>query len=202
MAEHTERTVQTSTTETTGMALIVERAARWYVFVFLNIYGIAKFFGGQFYLRGELPPEVASTMLGEASAFDLAWTFMGYSAAYMFFIGAAEVLGAWLLLWERTKLFGVAVLLPVMTNVIVFDIIFLDAYGALASATIYTLLLFVILYLNKETILQAIRTLWAPRLYALTSAHTAKRLILIAGLMALLFVLDQSLVNFFGHGKG
>lgn len=29
---------------------------------------------------------------------------MGYSFAYILFIGLAEVVGAWLLLWERTKL--------------------------------------------------------------------------------------------------
>ena len=48
----------------------------------------------------------------------------------------AEIVGAWLLLWDRTKLFGVAILLPVMVNIIVFDIIFLDTHGATASATI------------------------------------------------------------------
>ena len=70
---------------------------------------------------------------------------MGYSFAYILFIGLAEVVGAWLLLWERTKLLGVAILLPIMFNILIFDFIFLDKYGALASATIYTLLLFVIL---------------------------------------------------------
>ncbi len=77
---------------------------------------------------------------------------MGYSFAYILFIGLAEVVGAWLLLWERTKLLGVAILLPVMVNILVFDIIFLDAYGALASATIYTVLLLVILICNKEAV--------------------------------------------------
>src|SRR5262245_16943147 len=93
---------------------VIELAARWYVFWFLNVYGLGKIAGGQFYRRGRLPEEVAKTLLGEANAFDLAWTFMGYSFAYILFIGLAEVVGAWLLLWERTKLLGVAVLLPVM----------------------------------------------------------------------------------------
>ena len=122
-------------------------------------FGLGKIAGGQFYRRGRLPDEVATSLLGDASAFDLAWTFMGYSFAYILFIGLAEVVGAWLLLWERTKLLGVLILLPIMVNILVFDVIFLDKFGALASASIYTSLLFVILACNGERVVQAIRAL-------------------------------------------
>jgi hypothetical protein len=63
-------------------------------FLFLNIYGVGKTAGGQFYRRGRLPEDVANTVLSEAAAFDLAWTFMGYSFAYILFVGVAGVLGA------------------------------------------------------------------------------------------------------------
>jgi hypothetical protein len=182
---------------------VIELAARWYVFIFLNIYGVGKIAGGQFYRRGALPEDVANLRLGEAPAFDLAWTFMGYSFVYILFIGLAEVVGAWLLLWERTKLLGVAVLLPIMVNILVFDVIFLDRYGALASATIYTLLLFVILVCNKERVGQAIRALMpqAPS-GKLPFQQKAKLVIVALVLMGLLFAFDQMLVNLFGHGKG
>ena len=121
----------TTASRKSSFVTVIELAARWYVFVFLNNYGLGKTAGGQFYRRGHLPADVANTALGQAGAFELAWTFMGYSFAYIVFIGLAEVAGAWLLLWEKTKLFGVAVLLPVMINILVFDIIFLDEYGAL-----------------------------------------------------------------------
>ena len=127
---------------------VIELAARWYVFIFLNIYGIGKIAGGQFYRRGHLPPEVAQLPLASVGPFELAWTFMGYSFAYILFIGLAEITGAWMPLWGRTKLLGVSLLLPVMVNIIVFDVIFLDTYGALASATINTVLLFVIVACN------------------------------------------------------
>jgi len=178
---------------------VAERAARWYVFVFLNIYGVAKIAGGQFYRQGRLPAEIARMPLADVPAFELAWTFMGHSFAYILFIGLAEVVGAWLLLWERTKLLGVAALLPIMINILVFDVIFLDKYGALASATIYTLLLFVVLACNRENAAAAFR--------ALTNFESAAplrgRVIMAAlGVMALLFAFDQLLVNLFGHGKG
>jgi hypothetical protein len=182
---------------------VIELAARWYVFIFLNIYGVGKIAGGQFYRRGDLPEDVANLRLSEAPGFDLAWTFMGYSFVYILFIGLAEVVGAWLLLWERTKLLGVAVLLPIMVNILVFDVIFLDRYGALASATIYTLLLFVILVCNKERVGQAIRALMPQaQTGKLPFQQKAKLVIVALVLMGLLFAFDQMLVNLFGHGKG
>ena len=133
----------------------------------------------------------------------LAWTFMGYSFAYILFSGLAEVMGAWLLLWQRTKLLGVAVLLPIMVNILVFDVIFLDTYGALASATIYTLLLFIILVCNKERVGQAIRAL-IPRVGSTPIALRRKMrgVVVALVLMGLLFAVDQMLVNLFGHGRG
>jgi hypothetical protein len=181
----------------------IELAARWYVFVFLNIYGTGKIHGGQFYRQGHLPPEVARLTLGDAGPFELAWTFMGYSLAYILFIGLAEIIGAWLLLWDRTKLLGVAILLPVMINILVFDVIFLDKYGALASATIYTTLLFVILALNAERVRQAFQALTLTVRSEQKAPGARVKLCLMAlALMAILFAFDQMLVNFFGHGRG
>jgi hypothetical protein len=182
---------------------VIELAARWYVFIFLNVYGLGKIAGGQFYRQGRLPAGLAQTPLGQVTAFDLAWTFMGYSFAYILFIGLAEVLGAWLLLWERTKLLGVAVLLPIMVNILVFDVIFLDKYGALASATIYTLLLLVIVVCNKEQVRQGIRAL-APESKAGQRPFQQRVKVVVVALvvMGLLFAFDQLLVNLFGHGRG
>jgi hypothetical protein len=182
---------------------VIELAARWYVFWFLNVYGWGKILGGQFYRRGRLPEDVAKMLLGEANAFDLAWTFMGYSFAYILFIGLAEIVGAWLLLWDRTKLLGVAILLPVMVNVVLFDIIFLDVYGALASATIYTVLLLVILVCNKEAVSQALRALLPqtqPKQIPLK--QKAKTAVFALVVMGVLFAFDQLLVNLLGHGRG
>lgn len=182
---------------------IIEIAARWYVFIFLNVYGLGKIVGGQFYTPDRMPPEVAATTLGNAHAFDLAWTFMGHSFVYILFIGLAEVIGAWLLLWERTKLLGVLILLPIMTNILIFDVIFLDKYGALASATIYTILLFVILYLNRENVWRAFQELISASDNAReTFAEKAKVAAVALVAMAVLFAFDQLLVNLFGHGVG
>jgi hypothetical protein len=81
---------------TNNLKQTVELVLRQCVF----IYALSKIFGGQFYMKGKLPAEIASTTLGEASSFSLAWTFMGHSYLYILFIGFTQLLGAWLLLWQ------------------------------------------------------------------------------------------------------
>lgn len=138
---------------------IIEVVLRQCVFIIINIYAISKIFGGQFYMRGKLPTEIANTTLGEASSFSLAWTFMGHSYYYILFVGIAQLIGAWFLLWNKTKLFGVLILIPIMINIIIFDLIFLDVYPALANAIIVFTMLLLIVLLHKEKIINVFQEL-------------------------------------------
>ncbi|MFT5849087.1 MAG: hypothetical protein ACJARX_001548 [Psychroserpens sp.] len=138
---------------------IFELVLRQCVFIILNIYAISKLLGGQFYMNGKLPEQIADTTLGEASGFSLAWTFMGHSYFYILFVGITQLIGAWFLLWNKTKLIGVFILIPIMVNIIIFDIIFLDVYPALANAIIIFLILILILFFNKVRIIDAIKRL-------------------------------------------
>lgn len=175
---------------------IFELVSRWYVFIFLNFYGIGKIMGGQFYRKGELPEVVAQTTLEQASGYDLAWTFMGYSISYIVFIGLSQIIGAWLLLWNRTKLLGVLILFPIMVNIVVFDIIFLDVKDAVVNASLYLLMLVYILYFNREQVTNAFT--------ALTSGGTDEnsektnpliRIGIALLVMAVIFGIDQFFVN-------
>jgi len=58
----------------------------------------------------------------------------GHSYFYIVFNGIAQLVGAWFPLWNKTMLLGV--LMPIMINIIIFNIIFLDVYPALANAII------------------------------------------------------------------
>lgn len=175
---------------------IFEIVSKWYVFIFLNFYGFGKIMGGQFYRRGQLPPEVAHTTIEQASAYDLAWSFMGFSFFYILFIGVSQIVGAWLLLWNRTKLLGVMILFPIMINIIVFDIIFLDVKDALVNATIYLCMLIYILYFNREKIIKAFMALTTPDLnIEREKIETLKRLGVILFMMIVIFGIDQFFVN-------
>lgn len=178
--------------------LLFERVSRYYVFIFLNLYGWGKIAGGQFYRKGALPEEVAITALAEASAYDLAWTFMGYSFAYICFIGGSQIIGAWMLLWDRSKLIGVAILIPILLNVIVFDIIFLETKGALVNAGIYFLMLLYILYFNQVRVVGAFQSLVTKSTHALIGNKALFHFCTLA-LMGAIFFVDQFLVRLVGH---
>ena len=182
---------------------ILEIACRFYVFFFLMAYGLGKIFGGQFYTPSNIPAQIAAMPIGQAPDFELAWIFMGRSFGYTLFIGIAEIIGACLLLSNKTKLIGTLILIPIMVNVIVFDIFFLDTYGALASATLYLLMLFTILVFNKEKIGKVLRELLGTK-SPLRKSFKEKiiQYSIVLALIALIFIGDQVIVNLLGHGKG
>jgi hypothetical protein len=176
-----------------------ELVLRQCVFIILNIYALSKLLGGQFYMKGKLPAEIANTTLGEASGFSLAWTFMGHSYFYIMFVGIAQIIGAWFLLWNKTKLIGVLILLPIMVNIIVFDIVFLDVYPALANAIIVLLMLFLILFFNREIVKDTVIKL--TNFQSKSSVSIKKRLITF-GITILFIVLIFSFDSFIEYWLG
>ncbi len=182
--------------------VVLELVFRQCVFIILNIYGISKLLGGQFYMKGKLPAEIANTTLGDASGFSLAWTFMGHSYVYILFIGVTQLIGAWFLLWNKTKLIGVLILIPIMVNIILFDIIFLDVYPALANAIFVFLMLLFILYFNKEKVINSYQKLISipPK-----SKVVLKRRLITLGItilvIVLIFAFDSFLENWLGASK-
>ena len=89
--------------------------------------------------------------------------------------------------------------LLIVSNILVFDVIFLDQYGALASATIYTPRLFLIRVFKGERVRDAFRALVPERAPWRVRARMAFGAL---ALMGALFAIDQGLVNLLGHGEG
>jgi hypothetical protein len=181
---------------------LFEIVLRQCVFTILNIYALSKIFGGQFYMKGKLPLEVAETTLGDAGSFSLAWTFMGHSYFYILFVGITQLVGAWFLLWNKTKLLGVLILMPIMINIIIFDIIFLDVYPALANAVIVFSMLLLILIFNKEHLIEIFQVIIN---FPTTTNGPIKSRILIIGItiivIALIFAFDSLIEYWFGVSK-
>ncbi|MGK0363611.1 MAG: hypothetical protein ACI85O_000664 [Saprospiraceae bacterium] len=181
-------------------AIYYELAARIHVFILLNLYGIGKIAGGQFYRKGKLPAEIADLPLAEVGAFDLAWTFMGYSFLYIFFVGFFQIIGAWCLLWERTKLIGILILMPILVNIIVFDFIFLPQYDAICSAVIYFIQLNIVLFLNKERVIRILKIMFeSPKGEKNKIKERVKMIGIALVIVALIFAFEQGCVNFFGR---
>ena len=182
---------------------LLEITCRLYVFFFLTAYGVGKVIGGQFYSASRIPDGLDLMPIGQVSDFDLAWVFMGRSYGYLLFIGLAEIFGAVLLLFNKTKLIGTLILIPIMVNVIVFDIFFLDEYGALAGATLYLLMLLTILIINKEKIRKLLIALVGTKMiFQLSLKEKLIKYALVLATIILIFIGDQLIVSFLGYGKG
>jgi hypothetical protein len=81
---------------------------------------------------------------GDSSRMNVLWTFMGTSTPYQVFTGAAETLGAALLLFRRTTTLGALLLVAVMSNVVMLNLCYdvavkLDSAHLLAMCVVLLL---------------------------------------------------------------
>ena len=136
---------------------ILELTCRIYVWAKIWAYGIGKIMGGQFHRAGQIPEEIATTPIAEVGSFDLAWIFFGYSEGYIWFIGLSQIVGGGLLLFNKTKMIGVGILIPILLNIIVVDFFFEISAGAMLSAILYFLMCCYILYYNKKQLIEAVK---------------------------------------------
>ena len=178
---------------------IIEWAIRINVFVKLSIYGLGKIVGGQFYLKGELPEEVAKVSLADTTSYNLAWTFFGHSKAYIYFIGISQLIGALLFLINRTKLIGGAILIPILLNIIVVDYFFGVAYGAMFSACWYLASVLFVFYLYREQLEQAVKSLLKAPTHVIEKRKVWKLVLGIAAMFAVIFMIEYFGIAFFGY---
>jgi len=111
---------------------------RFYLAFIMVSYGFAKVFKTQFPypdLRRLLQP------YGDSSPMGLAWTFLGFSLGYNWFMGLAEVGGAALLLFRRTTTLGALVLAGTSANILAINL-FYDVPVKLFSSNLLFMALF------------------------------------------------------------
>ena len=114
---------------------------RYYVAMVALSYGIIKLFGQQM-----LFPSLSAlaTPLGDLLPMRLSWYFIGYSAPYQFFSGAAEFVAGVLLLWRRTSMLGALVAAGVFLNVMMLNLCY-DIPVKLYSIHLFVLSVFLLL---------------------------------------------------------
>jgi len=109
----------------------------------LFTYGSSKLLGRQF----TLPAEIALRPVGSLNGYQLAWFYYSYSHIYAVILGLIQVAGGALLLFRKTALLGAALMLPVITNIVMINLFFSIAWGALCtSAFIFASMLVVVWY--------------------------------------------------------
>ena len=91
---------------------------RYYLAFWMIAYGFAKVFKMQF---PSLTTDRLYNTYGESSPMGLLWTFMGYSTVYNIFTGLWEVIAGVFLLFKRTRLIGVLLVIAIMSNVVMLN---------------------------------------------------------------------------------
>jgi hypothetical protein len=121
---------------------------RYWLAVEIFNYGFAKILGSQFapsYFKGD-------STWNSLSGSDITWNFFSYSYAMSCIIAGVQIAGSAFLLFRRTALLGVLLLLPVMVNIVLIDIFYSLPGGALMNAILFTLGLSYLLVLQWRAV--------------------------------------------------
>lgn len=122
---------------------------RYWLAYCISFYGFAKVFRTQFaylYTRADTP-------VGALNGFQLTWNYFAHSYALALVIAGLQIGGSMLLLWRRTALLGIAILAPVMINIMLINVFYHIDIGAFINSLFYTAALLYLLLLHwKELV--------------------------------------------------
>jgi hypothetical protein len=114
----------------------------------LLLYGSSKLLGRQF----SVAPALALRPVGSLSGYQLAWYYYSYSHVYAIVLGLIQLAGAALLLFRKLALLGAALLLPVMTNILMINLFFSIAWGALCTSAFIFAAMLAILWRDRRAL--------------------------------------------------
>lgn len=137
---------------------IFENTISWIIAFAMLVYGGAKIiqFEGASHIN-----KIVSEMTGK----ELMWAFYGYSKSYALTLGLMEIMGGIMILIKKTRIIACLFLSTILVNVILQDIYFKISYSALKAALLYQILILIILWLNKDQLIQSIKNLIATKKY-------------------------------------
>lgn len=127
---------------------------RYLVALTLMAYGFAKLNGSQFTV---LDSELDRPM-GEVSGFWLTWYYFGYSRVYGTLLALMQIGGAALLLSRRTTLLGALFLLPVVGNIVLVNLFYGIAPGALLVSVLLLAGLVALLSPHRDALVEVLWT--------------------------------------------
>ena len=99
-----------------------------------------------FHLQFSTPLARLDMPFNSFSPEDLTWAYFGQSRIFVCIIGSFQILGSFLLLFSRTRLLGVFVLIPVMLNIVLLNACYHFGWGESLQAMELTIALFYLLF--------------------------------------------------------
>jgi uncharacterized membrane protein YphA (DoxX/SURF4 family) len=120
----------------------------------LFTYGVSKLAGWQF----SLSPDIAAKPIGALSGFQLTWYYYSYSHTYARILGMTQLVGGALLLSRKTALLGAAAMLPMIANILLINLFFHIAVGALCTSALIFASMLALLWRERREI---VNLLWS-----------------------------------------
>lgn len=118
-------------------------------------YGLGKLTGSQFGYRSA---EILNTPLKDVGKFDLAWHLFSLDESFNICVGLLQIIGAILIVINRTTLVGALILLPILGQIFLIDIAFTtDVFGAALPLRLAGMIAcdLIILYYYKDRMILA-----------------------------------------------
>lgn len=88
------------------------------------------------------------SLVGSLNGFNLTWNYFAHSYALAVIIGLLQIIGSVLLLFRKTTLLGVSILLPILVNILLINVFYDIATGAFLNSVLFTLGLLYLLLLR------------------------------------------------------
>jgi len=104
----------------TSMLAFWQGVTRYFLALDLCTFGIQKFFHLQF----SVPLAVLDNPFSSLQPEDLMWAFFGHYFGLVVIIGSLEIMGGLMLLFRRTRLLAVILLMPLLLNILLLDYFF------------------------------------------------------------------------------
>ena len=123
--------------------------------LWIALYGVAKIWQFDGAIDRLTECEYTSDM-------QIMWAFFGTTLVYPLVIGAIQIFGSILIIFERTMLAGALILTPLFLNIILLDILYSVTIGALINAILYQFVLLVILYNERSKLRFLLKKLVEP----------------------------------------
>ncbi len=119
-------------------------------------YGWAKMTGGQF---GIHDPKLLEKPIKEVDKFYLAWYLFSLSKSFDIGVGLLQIIGALLIVINRTMLIGALFLLPILFQIFLVDVAFTNGFVLPIRLGCMLVSDFIILFYYKDKMLAALKVL-------------------------------------------
>ncbi|MFB6456732.1 hypothetical protein ACE38W_15780 [Chitinophaga sp. Hz27] len=164
---------------------------RYWLALEISGYGFGKIFHNQFgesFVRND-------SIVSHLSGYGLTWNYFGYSYLFSCAVAIIQIGGSILLLFRRTTLLAVVLLLPVLINIVLIDLCYDIPLAATRNAIFFTAALLYLLVLHWHVLLPIVATSFLKPLSAGVGIKTMVRVLIIGSSLAFAIYVANFVTN-------